>query len=291
METNTLLFAFGLTLFAGLSTGVGSALAFFTRRTNTRFLSVALGFSAGVMLYVSFVEIIVKARNALVSAFAVSHPEEVAIRYASWSTAGAFFGGIFFIALIDKLIPSYENPHEIHRVEEMSDGDEAMEYEVTPEHEQRDIQARKLFRMGLFTALAIAIHNFPEGLATFTAALSNPALGIPIAIAIAIHNVPEGIAVSIPIYFATGDRKKAFFYSFASGLAEPLGALIGYIILYRFFNDIIFGVLFASVAGIMVFISLDELFPVAREYGEHHLAIYGLVSGMAVMAVSLLLFL
>jgi ZIP family zinc transporter len=156
--------------------------------------------------------------------------------------------------------------------------------------EMEDSESGDLYRMGLFTALAIAIHNFPEGLATFTASLKNPSLGLPIAFAIAIHNIPEGVAVSIPVYFATGDRKKAFILSSLSGLAEPVGALIGFLILLPFFNDMIFGLIFASIAGIMVYISLDELLPAARKFGEHHLSIYGLIMGMIIMAVSLLLF-
>ncbi len=270
MEFKTVLIAFGLTLFAGLCTGVGSALAFFAKRTNTKMLSTALGFSAGVMIYVSFVEIFPKAKDCLVTELG-----EVA---GCWVTALAFFGGILFIGIVDKLVPSFENPHEIHRAEEMDMPEQAAKF-------------RKLYRMGLFTALAIAIHNFPEGLATFVSALKDIKLGMAIAVAIAIHNIPEGVAVSIPIFYATGDRKKAFVYSFLSGLAEPVGALIGYAIVYSFFSEIVFGVLFASVAGIMVFISLDELLPTAREYGEHHLAAYGLVAGMMVMALSLLLFL
>jgi ZIP family zinc transporter len=146
-------------------------------------------------------------------------------------------------------------------------------------------------RLGVFTALAIGIHNFPEGMAAFISALQSPSIAIPVAAAIAIHNIPEGIAVSAPIYYATCNKKKAFLYSFVSGLAEPLGALTGYLILMPFINDIMFGVIFAAVAGIMVFISLDELLPAAREYGEHHLSIYGLIAGMMVMALSLLLFL
>jgi len=144
--------------------------------------------------------------------------------------------------------------------------------------------------MGIFSAIAIAIHNFPEGLATFFSAIEDPALGISVAIAVAIHNIPEGIAVSIPVYYSTENRKKAFFLSFLSGLAEPVGALFGYFFLLPYFNGITFGITFAIVAGIMVFISLDELLPTAEQYGEHHLAIYGLIAGMAVMAVSLLLF-
>jgi zinc transporter, ZIP family len=157
---------------------------------------------------------------------------------------------------------------------------------VSTHHEH----SQKLMRTGVFTALAIAIHNFPEGLATFTAALNDPSLGVAIAVAIAIHNIPEGIAVSVPVYYATGSRLKAFKLSFLSGLSEPVGALVGYLLLSRFMNDTVFGVLFAGVAGIMVFISIDELLPSAREYGEAHLSIYGLVAGMMVMAVSLLLF-
>ncbi len=269
MEFEKVLIAFGLTLFAGLATGFGSALAFMARRTNTKVLSTALGFSAGVMIYVSFMEIFPKAKEALAVEFGD--------RGGYWLTTLAFFAGIALIAIIDKLVPSFENPHEIHKTEEMDAPEAAAKF-------------KKLYRMGMFTALAIAIHNFPEGLATFVGALKDTKLGMAIAIAIAIHNVPEGVAVSIPIYYATGSRKKAFIYSFLSGLAEPVGALVGYVILFSFFNDIVFGILFASVAGIMVFISLDELLPTAQEYGEHHLSIYGLIAGMIVMAVSLLLF-
>jgi ZIP family zinc transporter len=276
--TDSLLIAFGLTLFAGLSTGVGSALAFFAKKTSTRFLSIALGFSAGVMIYVSMVEIFRKALDSLV--------EELGRRPGAWLTVASFFGGIALIALIDRLVPRVQNPHTVRRIEEMAGPARARKHGKAGRRGKAD----KLLRMGTFTALAIAIHNFPEGLATFTAALKDPSLGIAIAVAIAIHNIPEGIAVSVPVYYATGSRRKAFFYSFLSGVSEPLGAVLGYLILLRFMSDLVFGILFALVAGIMVFISLDELLPSAREYGEHHWAIGGLVAGMAVMAVSLLLF-
>jgi len=269
MEHEGLLFAFLLTLFAGLSTGIGSVIAFVSKTTNKKFLAVSLGFSAGVMIYVSMIEIFFKAKDSLTAALGDTP--------GYWATVAAFFGGILFIAIIDYLIPSYENPHEMRSVEEMNFG---ASHGKDP----------RLLKMGLFTALAIAIHNFPEGLATFTAALEDPSLGIAIAVAIAIHNIPEGIAVSVPIYYATGNKKKAFVNSFLSGLAEPVGALVGYLILMPFITPAVFGILFAGVAGIMIFISFDELLPAAREYGEHHLSIYGLVAGMAVMAISLLLF-
>ena len=270
VEIQNVLFAFSLTLLAGLATGIGSALAFFSNRTSPRFLSLSLGFSAGVMIYVSMIEIFAKARTALESALGPGQ--------GYWVTTAAFFGGIALIALIDKFVPGFENPHELR---------DAREMDYHPDNEQ---MKKQLSRMGLMSALAIGIHNFPEGLATFTSALKDPHLGISIAFAIAIHNIPEGIAVAVPIYYATGDRKKAFIWSFLSGFSEPLGALAGYFLFMRYFGDMMFGVLFASVAGIMVFISLDELLPTAEKYGEHHLAVYGLIAGMAVMALSLLLF-
>jgi ZIP family zinc transporter len=266
MENGHILFALGLTVFAGLATGIGSLMSFLSKEFNPKFLAGSLGFSAGVMIYVSFVEILIKARDSLAGPFG----EKTGYIY----TTIAFFIGVALIALIDKLIPSYENPHEIKNIETGGkNGDNS-----------------RLMRMGMFSALAIGIHNFPEGLATFMGAMTDPALGISIAVAIAIHNIPEGIAVSAPIYYATKSRKKAFWLSLLSGLAEPIGALLGYFLLRSVFNDATFGLIFAGVAGIMVYISLDELLPTAEEYGEHHIAIGGLIAGMAVMAVSLLLF-
>lgn len=256
--------AFALTALAGLSTGIGSAIAFFAKKANTHFLSASLGFSAGVMIYVSMIELFPQANSAL-SAF-------LGEKNGLFLTIVSFFAGIFIIALIDRLIPQEENPHECKNFDTMSKS------------------SSHLMRTGILSAVAIAVHNFPEGIATFISALQNPSIAIPIVVAIAIHNIPEGIAVSVPIYYATGSRKKAFLYSFASGLSEPIGAFIAYLILMPFINDMIMGILFAAVAGIMVFISLDELLPAAKEYGKHHVAIYGLFSGMFVMAISLFLF-
>ncbi|WP_062351284.1 zinc transporter ZupT [Bacillus kwashiorkori] len=264
--TDNVLLAFGLTLVAGLATGIGSLLAFFTSSTNTKFLSFALGFSAGVMIYVSMIDIFPKAQESLVKALGLER--------GSWFTVIGFFGGMLLIALIDKFIPKQNNPHELKKVEDMN----------------APVKDPALLKMGTFAALAIGIHNFPEGIATFTSALQDPKLGIAIAAAIAIHNIPEGIAVSVPIYYATGSRKKAFKLSFLSGLSEPIGALFAFFLLMPFLNDMVFGIIFAAVAGIMVFISLDELLPAAKKYEEAHTSIYGLIGGMAVMAISLLLF-
>ena len=268
MDENVLL-ALGLTLFAGLATGVGSLIAFFTSRTNTKFLSIALGFSAGVMIYVALIEIFVKAKDALTA----EHGES----QGYWLTLAGFFGGMLFIALIDKFIPKKTNPHEVRMVEDINKAESTI------------TEADKLMKMGTFTALAIAIHNFPEGIATFMSAIQDPSVGVAIAIAVAIHNVPEGIAVAVPIFYATGVRMKAFKLSLLSGLAEPVGALLAFLVLMPFLTDTMFGVIFAGVAGIMVFISLDELLPAAKKYDETHLSIYGLVAGMAVMAISLVL--
>jgi zinc transporter, ZIP family len=265
---DNVLLAFVLTLFAGLSTGIGSAIAFYVKHTNTKLLSTSLGFSAGVMIFVSFTELYSQANDMLT----IHHGEFM----GSVLTAASFFTGIFLIAIIDRLIPSFENPHEAHRVEELKDKKEAEHF-------------RTLYRVGIFTALALAIHNVPEGLVTFVGTLSDPSLGFALAIAIAIHNIPEGIAISIPIYYATRDRTKAFMYSFLSGLAEPAGALIGFVLLMPYLDSNLLALAFSFVAGIMVFISLDELLPAARKFGHHHLSIYGLIAGMIVMAISLVL--
>jgi zinc transporter, ZIP family len=295
---NNVIIALGLTVFAGMATGIGSAIAFFAKKNNYRFLSIATGFSAGVMLYVSFVEIFFKGLETLVT----QHGE----RLGNWINAAAFFGGMLLIGIIDKLIPAAENPHEVHSESEKAfvkdpsapdptasgslSNNNLGEHDHSPDH-------IKLMRMGLFTALAIGIHNFPEGLATFLAALHDPSLGIAIAVAIALHNIPEGISVSVPIFYATGNRKKAFLLSLLSGLAEPVGAISVYLVLRFFWGwqtalipQSFMAIMFSGVAGIMVYISLDELIPTSRAYGKGHDCIIGLVTGMAVMALSLLMF-
>jgi len=256
--TENIIPAFLLTVFAGLSTGIGSAIAYFIRKPKITYLSFSLGVSAGVMIYISFMELLPEALETV---------DEI------WGLA-AFFMGIGIIAFIDMLIPEPENPHEFAGIDEPA---------VVHKENSR------LMRTGLFMALAIGIHNFPEGLATFASALGNLKLGVFIAIAIAIHNIPEGMAVSVPIFYATGNKNKAFFYSFLSGVSEPVGAIVGYLILRPFLTPGFLAGLMAFVAGIMVYISLDELLPMAHRFGHGHLVIAGIVLGMFIMAVSLLM--
>ena len=295
-----MLFAFVLTLIAGLSTGIGSAIAFFFKRPKMSYLAFALGLSAGVMIYVSFIELM---PNAI---------EELDTEVGNgdvWATL-AFFLGILTIGAIDLVIPHDANPHEFAEDEELDtistivpipEGECMPSDEAHPEGTDAEAldalrgsaKARKstLLRAGVFTALAIAIHNFPEGLATFVTALSDPGLGIAIALAIAIHNIPEGISVSVPIFYATGDRKRAFWISFLSGVAEPVGALVGFALLMPFLegNPAILHGLLAFVAGIMVYISIDELLPLAHKYGKEHTVLVGLILGMLIMALSLVM--
>ena len=270
-HVNTLLFAFGLTMFAGMSTVIGSFLVLHVKKIDKKFLSAALGFSAGVMIYVSLIEIFAEAKLSLTKVYGADK--------GYWYTTLAFFAGIVLIALIDRFFSDSDHPHEI-----LDPGDEKY---------QQSAGNPELMRVGISSAVAIAIHNFPEGMATFISAMEDPTLGLSIAIAIAIHNIPEGIAIAVPIYYATKDKSKAFLYSFLSGLSEPLGAVVGYLLILKLFNkivnDAIFGIVFAAVAGIMVYISLDELLPTAEKFGEHHAAIYGLILGMMLMALSLLL--
>jgi ZIP family zinc transporter len=254
---NNLELALLLTTVAGLSTGIGSTIAYFIKKPKMSYLCFSLGLSAGVMLYVSFVELLPDAFETV---------GEIVGLYA-------FFAGIIVIGIIDVLIPEGENPHAFKDISLKRKG-------------KTD---KALLRVGLLTALAVGIHNFPEGLATFGTALNDVKLGLLIAFAIAIHNIPEGISVSMPIYYATGDKKKAFFYSFMSGVAEPVAAVVGLLILLPILSEGVLAFLLAFVAGIMVYISVDELVPVAQKYDTGHCAILGIILGMLIMAVSLLL--
>jgi len=272
MEIN-LAFAMLLTVLAGLSTGIGSAIAFVIRTPKYSYLAVLLGFSAGVMIYISFTELL-----------------GTAIRDVGFVTANiAFFIGILFIAVIDIFVPhEYEEEHVTSSQPSINEIGQQENRGLPPPLAAPSKPSLK--RSGILLALGIAIHNFPEGLVTFTcAAAGDVAFGIMIAVAIALHNIPEGIAVSVPIFYATGSRRRAFTYSFLSGVAEPVGALIGYAILLPFLTPALLSSLLAFVAGIMVFISLDEVLPLAHRYGQEHLVIIGVGAGMLVMAVSLFL--
>lgn len=266
-DLNSILIAFALTLFAGAATAIGSGIAFFSRTSNERLLAIGLSFSAGAMLFVSFMEILPKAAQYLTRG-GISQP--------GWILLAGFFFGIITIAGLDRFVPDSENPHEPHRLIE-KDAKMALSHHGKA----------KLKRLGIVTSLAIALHNFPEGLATFLAALDDPKVGLTIAIAIALHNIPEGISVAVPIYYSTGSRAKAFWYSSISGLAEPIGAILGFLIFGSFLSPFVFGILFAVVAGVMVFISLDELLPTAKLYEKGHDTVYGIMGGMLLMGASL----
>lgn len=263
-EFSDIWIAVALTVFAGLATGLGGLISMFARRRSTRLLAFAMGLSAGVMTYISFMELLPQAYDAFVPTFGD--------RGASVRMLLSFFGGIAIIALIDWLVPEDENPHEAHSLDELS----------------RPDSHHHLRRTGMMLALAIGIHNFPEGMATFVAALDGLDVALPIVVAIAIHNIPEGVAVYVPIYHSTGSRRKALRYTILSGLAEPVGAIAGMVFLLPFWSPAVNAVCLAAVAGIMVYISFDELLPGAEKHGHHHLALIGVVAGMAIMAVSLM---
>jgi zinc transporter, ZIP family len=270
---SALVLAFAVTLFAGLATGIGSTIAFFTKTTNKSFFALSMGFSAGVMIYLSFAEILPKATGYIQS--------ETGSVEAAAIAAGALIGGMVLMALIDAVVPSGANPHENTQVELLGSTQTPIE--------GIGVENQRLLKMGVFLALAIAIHNFPEGLATFLLVLDDPEIGIALAVAVAMHNIPEGIAVSVPVYYATKSRLKAFRLSFLSGLAEPAGAVIGYLILAPFLSDFLLGVIFAAVAGVMTFLAIDTLLPTAKNSARGHLTVYGFMLGMSVMALSLVL--
>ena len=271
--------ALTLTFLAGLTTGIGGLIGLSSRRFSAEFITIALGFSAGAMVYVSLVEILPKARLAL--------QPLLGAQLGYGCTVLAFFAGILLMALVDGLLPTHP---AIESIQDLAASPaQAADKLAYRRPDQQSPQRSKLLRMGVFSAVALFIHNCPEGLATFLGALENPKVGVSIAVAIAIHNIPEGLAVSAPVFFATRSRSKAFWASFLSGMAEPLGGLMGFFLFRSFPNPLIFGLVFAAVAGVMVYVSLDELLPAATGYGNHRLAIASLIAGMFVMAASLVL--
>lgn len=283
-----------LTLFAGMATGIGGAIILFVKRFSPKFLCATLGFSAGVMILISLVELFQEARLSLSLEFG----ERMGLFY----TLLSFFGGMAIIALIDNLVPKESNPHEVNSMtikvhNEAVGGQKAVisfaVEESLPDKSstlQDGKKGGKLLRLGIISALVIAVHNFPEGLATFISAMDNVELGASIAFAIALHNIPEGIAVAIPIYYATQRKGRAVGYATLSGIAEPLGGVLGYLVLRSVLTPSLLACVLALVAGIMVYISLDELLPTAESYGQHHIAIIGVISGMVFMSFGLLLF-
>ncbi|WP_424246166.1 ZIP family zinc transporter [Elusimicrobium posterum] len=264
MEQNVL-FALLLSFLAGSATMLGGLISFFVKRNDLKIFSIGMGFSAGVMIFVSFMELLPVAKESLLLSYSD--------KSAAWIVTAAFFAGIFIAGVIDQLIPEHHLENE----------------EVASSEGKKHHSAGKIKKVGVFTALAMAIHNFPEGLATFVSALDSAQMGLSIAFAVALHNIPEGMAVSLPIYNSTGSRKKALAYAGLSGMAEPVGAILGYFFLAGLFNKAGMGILFAVVAGIMIYISFDELLPTANEYGDGHKEILGVIFGMFVMAISLLL--
>lgn len=261
--------SFGLTLLVGLTMGIGSFFSFAITKIHKKLLSLSLSFAAGIMIYVSFMEMLPEGIH-LIEDYAGEKGVLIALFW--------FFGAMFFTALTEILVHKFAGDyHDHHQGHSHS-------------HEHNHSNGHHLSKLGLMSAIAIGIHNIPEGLALFTAGLKDITLAYPIAVAVVIHNIPLGIAISAPLYYSTGSKKKAFLYTFLVGLCQPLGAVLGYLILSQYFNNLIYGILFSVVAGIMIFVSLDELLPASQKYEDHHLSVYGAIVGMMVMALSLSIF-
>lgn len=240
---------------AGLSTLLGAFIIFFTNKKNEKLITISLGFAAGIMISVSFTDLLPNANDLLIQ-FAGQ-------RTGTVLSVAFLITGLLLAASLDKFVP--------HQEYDKTHGEK-------PHHD--------LFRVGFVSMLAIGLHNFPEGIATFMAGYENMSLGVSIAIAIALHNIPEGIAVAMPVYFATGDKGKAFKYTLISGLAEPLGALLAFLLLRPLINDVILGGIFAVISGIMLYISIEELIPSSRQYGFDNYALLATFTGICIMPLS-----
>ena len=251
-----------MTFLAGLATLIGGFITFFVNKNNMKALSLGLGFSAGVMIFVSLTEILHSAQDLLKEQFPNNY---------TWLVFVGFIVGVLISKLIDTFVPD-------HVEEDLAEG---CDHECQHKH--------RIKRAGVLTAVAIAIHNFPEGLGTFLVSSQDLTLGVSVAIAIALHNIPEGIAVALPIYHASGKKRKAIWYSFWTGMTEPIGALIGLGLLSWFLPQIFIGFFLAAVVGIMIYIAFDTLLPLSHEYGDWHYAISGIMWGIVIIWASLLL--
>lgn len=251
-----------ITLFAGLATTIGGGIAFILKKNDLKALSVGLGFSAGVMIFLSFTDIIPEANKLLVMHFPNNY---------EWLTYIGFVIGLLTAVLIDYFLPDHIDEEDVLNPDK-------------PSHRNYKIK-----RAGIFTAIAICVHNFPEGMATFLTTTQDIALGLSVGIAIAIHNIPEGIAVALPMYHVTGKKRYAMLYAALSGITEPIGALVGMFVFGLFLPKVLVGVLMSAVAGIMIYISFDTLLPLAKEYGDWHRSLIGILSGMLVIWLSLIL--
>ncbi|TJX13191.1 zinc transporter ZupT [Tissierella creatinini] len=265
---NNITESFALTLLVGLTMGLGSLLSFFVTEKHKSFFSISLSLSAGIMIYISFMEILPEGIHLI---------EQYMGEGYVWIALIWFFFGMFLTAVIEKFVHAFAGSFHSHK-------------HNSHRHHAHDHEDSHLSKLGIMSALAIAMHNVPEGLALFTTGIKDIALAYPVALAIIIHNVPLAVAISVPLVYSTGSRKKAFLYTTFVGLMQPIGAIIGYMLLANFLNDMVFGILLSLVAGIMIFVSLDELLPAAQQDVDHHLSVYGAVAGMIIMALALSFF-
>jgi len=244
-----------LSVIAGLATLIGATIVFLSKSTNKKTLAIALGFSSGVMLSVSFMDLIPSANALLVKAMNY----KLSVIFSVLVVAL----GIFLASLLDRFVPHQEF-----------------------DEETGESPHKNLYKVGFVSMLAIGLHNFPEGIATFMAGYENLSLGITIALAISLHNIPEGIVVAMPIFYATGSKKKAFKYAFLSGIAEPIGAFLAFLVLRPFINDIVLGAILALVSGIMIYVVIEELLPSSRQYGHNKTALIATFFGICIMPLT-----
>ena len=276
---NNTLIAFLLTIFAGLATGLGGLFVIATKSTSQRFLSLCLAFASGVMIYISFAEVLFGALTDMEEIFY----HDGLYHYEGWSVliiSVSFFIGIIFMAIFDKLIPNVPKKRRSKKEEVTNSNKDDFSEE----------DKKELIRTGILSTFAVSIHNLPEGLMVFMAALMDPGMGLGIALAIAVHNIPEGIAIASPIYNATGSKSKALIYSTLSGLTEPFGAFIAWVLFMNVFDHIedLFPIVFANIGGIMVFVAIVQLLPASQKFGKHGEVMKWLFIGMAFMAASLI---
>lgn len=244
--------AFLISTIAGMSTLLGGIIIFLNIKENKiqKFISFCLAFSIAIMIGISITDLIPSSFFNILFNFKLSK--------AIFIILLSFIIGVVTVLFINKLMDKQDS--------------------------------NSLYKLGILSMFALMLHNFPEGIATFIGSVQDEALGIKLSLAIMFHNIPEGISIAVPIYYATGSKKKALYNTFLSGLAEPLGALLAYIFLKNYITDVMISIVLLFVAGIMITLSIQEMLPKALSYKENKFIYLGLFIGILLLILNHFLF-
>lgn len=241
-----------ITTIAGLSTVLGGCIVFFKIKNREKFISFCLSFSLSVMITISVIDLVPSSFIELNNSFSLLK--------SIFITILLFVVGAILVNILDRNIKVSKSKNS------------------------------NLYKLGILNMIALMLHNFPEGIATFMTSYSDLSIGISLSLAIMMHNIPEGISIAVPLYYSTGKKGRGILYTFISALAEPLGAIVAFLFLKQYINMLTISYVLIIVAGIMITISINELFPEAIKYNESKQIKLGMLLGVVVILINHFLF-